>query len=464
MNPPNDSLELSNAKTFHQEGNWTEAETGYKKVLKQEPENAEALTLLGVLCCQSEKFEEGVGYLREATRCDPESPTTYYNLGKALDGIGLLEDALTAYQAAVKNKDDYADAWNNIGDCLTRLGRVEDSVEAYQKALELDPSAHVYFNLGNAFLEKGDLGQASGFYQKALALEPEFAEAALNLGIIFRRQGDLAAAKSCCERALGMRPDYVRGLNEMAILCNQIGEPKEAIELYKRVLNLEPDNSVAKHLLDSLLGNDSEKASPAYVEELFDQYANRFETHLAESLQYKTPTALLSMTKKNISENFRFSNILDLGCGTGLCGSLFRSHCEKLYGVDISTKMIQQAQGKKIYDELKAKEIIEYLAQTEAKFDLFVAADVFVYLGNLEPVFQTISNVAESGACFAFSTETTDKDFALKPSGRFGHSKGYVEKIAGKFKWNLEDIQSDILRVENGQNVSGNLFFFKLKH
>jgi predicted TPR repeat methyltransferase len=227
---------------------------------------------------------------------------------------------------------------------------------------------------------------------------------------------------------------------------------------------LEPDNSIAKHLLDSLLGNDSEKASPAYVEELFDQYASRFETHLAESLQYKTPAALHSMIKKNLSEDFRFSNILDLGCGTGLCGSLFRSHCEKLYGVDISTKMIQQAHGKKIYDELKAQEIIEYLAQTEVKFGLFMAADVFVYLGNLEPVFQAVSAVAESGARFIFSTETSDKGFSLKASGRFGHSNDYVEKIADKFNWNLEDVKSDTLRVENAQNVSGNLFFFKLKN
>jgi len=463
MNPPNDSSDLTKAKDCHQKGDLSKAEIAYKKVLEQEPENAEALALLGVLYCQSEKFDDGVSYLRNAARCDPESQTTYYNLGKALDGAGLLEDALTAYQEAVKIKDNYADAWNNIGDCLTRLGRVEDSVEAYQKALEINPSSHLYFNLGNALLEKGDLVQASERYQKALALKPEFAEAALNLAIALKRQGDLTAAKSWCGQALSIQPDYVKGLNEMAILCNQSGGTEEAIELYKRVLSLEPDNSIARHLLDSLLGNDSEKASSAYVEELFDQYANRFETHLAESLQYKTPAALHRMAKKNLSDDFQISNILDLGCGTGLCGALFKPHCEKLYGVDISSKMIQQAHGKKIYDELKAQEIIEYLAQSEAKFGLFIAADVLVYLGNLEPVFQGISNAAESEARFIFSTETTDKGFVLKPSGRFGHSIDYVEKVAGKFNWKLEDVQSDILRVENGQNVSGNLFFFRLK-
>jgi predicted TPR repeat methyltransferase len=463
MHPPNDPLDLTSAKTHHQEGNWAEAETAYKKALEQDPKNAEALALLGVLSCQLGKFDQGVGYLKKATLCDPESPTTYYNLGKALDGNGLLEDALVAYQSAAKIKDDYADAWNNIGDCLTRLGRNEESVEAYQKAVKLNPSSHVYFNLGNALLEKGDLVQASQRYQEALNLEPEFAEAALNLAIVFKRQGDFSVAKSWCSQALDICPDYVKGLNEMAILCNQTGESEEAIELYKRVLSLEPDNSIAKHLLDSLLGNDSEKASPSYVEELFDQYANRFETHLAESLQYKTPATLHSMAKKNLSDDFRVSNMLDLGCGTGLCGSLFKSHCEKLYGVDISTKMIQQAHGKEIYDELKAQEIIEYLAQTETKFDLFVAADVFVYLGNLEPVFKAVSVVAKNGACFVFSTETTDKDFVLKLSGRFGHSKEYVETIASKFHWTLEDVQSDILRVENAQNVSGNLFFFRWK-
>ncbi len=456
-------LDISEAKTLHQDGNLEEAEIAYKKVIDQEPENAEALALLGVLCCQSAKFEEGIGYLRKATRFDPQCPTTYYNLGKALDGFGLLEDALTAYQAAVKIKNDYADAWNNIGDCLIRLGRIEDSIEAYKKTLEVNPVSYVYFNLGNALLEKGDLDQALDSYLKALDLDPGFAEAALNVSIVFRRQGDLSTAKSWCEKALEMRPEYVKGLNEMAILCSQSGETEEAVQLFKRVLNSEPDNSIAKHLLDSLLGNDSEKASPGYVEELFDQYANRFESHLAESLQYKTPTALHNLTKKILSDGFQVSNVLDLGCGTGLCGPLFRSHCEKLYGVDISSKMIQQAQGKNIYDDLKAKEIIDYLTQTEVKFDLFLAADVFVYFGNLDPVFQAITQAAENGACFAFSTETSEKDFALKPSGRFGHSKEYVEAIAKKSNWVLEDVQSDILRVENGKNVSGNLFFFRLK-
>jgi predicted TPR repeat methyltransferase len=463
MNPPNDPLDLTSAKTHHQEGNLAEAETSYKKALEQEPENAEALALLGILCCQSGKFDEGVGYLRNAARCDPESPITYYNLGKALGGSGLLEDALIAYQAAVKIKDDYADAWNNIGDCLIRLGRTEDSVYAYQKALKLNPSSHVYFNLGNALLEKGDLIQAYKRYQEALALEPEFAEAALNLAITLKLQGDLTRAKSWCGKALSLRTNYVKGLNEMAILCNQTGEPEKVVELYKRVLSLEPDNSIAKHLLDSFLGNDSEKASPIYVEELFDQYANRFETHLVKSLQYKTPTTLHNMTKKNLSKDFQVAKILDLGCGTGLCGSLFRAHCDKLYGVDISTKMIRQSHMKKIYDELKAQEIIDYLTQTKAKFDLFIAADVFVYLGNLEPVFRATSNVAERAACFIFSTEITDKNFVLKISGRFGHSMKYVEEVANKFSWVLEEVRSDILRVENSQNVSGNMFFFRHK-
>ncbi len=464
MDSSENPSDISQAKTLHQAGEFAEAENVYKKVLEQEPENAEALALLGVLYCQSSRLEDGVGYLRKAARYDPHSPETYYNLGKALDGIGLLEDAVAAYQAAIKIKDDYAAAWNNSGDCLSRLGRLADAVNAYEKALKLNPIANIHFNLGNALLEKGDLDSASQCYRQALDSDPGFAEAALNLAIVLKRQGDLTAAKSWCKQTLEMRPDYVKGLNEMGILCSQMGQTDEAIAKYKRVLELDSDNSVARHLLDSLLGADSEKASPAYVEELFDQYASRFESHLAESLQYKTPSTLHSLAKKILSDDFRISNILDLGCGTGLCGPLFRPHCGKLYGVDISSKMIKVAYGKKIYDELKSQEIVDYLNQIENNFDLFLAADVFVYFGNLEPVFQAITESAEEDASFIFSTETTESGFALKPSGRFGHSRDYVETVASKFNWKLEDVQSDTLRVENGLNVSGNLFFFRLKN
>ena len=464
MNVPENSGYLDQAKELHQADNLEEAEVAYKKAIMKKPENAEALALLGVLCCQSGRLEEGIQYLRKATTYNPKSAETYYNLAKALSNVGLLEDAVTAYKASLRIRDDYVDAWNNLGDCFSQLGRVAESVQAYEKALKLDPNQFVYFNLGNALLETEDLDSAVECYKQAFDIDPGFSEATLNLTTALKRQGYLADAKAWCELTLEIRPDYVKALNELASLFHQMRETEKATQTYKRALELEPNNPIANHWLNSLAGKSAPKADPAYVEELFDQYALRFDDHLTQQLQYKVPSVLFDMVKENESEKFRFSSVLDIGCGTGLCGSLFRPHCEKLYGVDISSKMIQEARKKKVYDDLSDQEIFAYLGITVINFDLILSADVFVYFGYLEPVFQGITKVSKEDTCFAFSTETySGREFGLKPSGRFGHSREYVEVTANKFGWNLDSVQSDTIRVENGQPVPGDLYLFRLK-
>src|SRR4030067_1960227 len=101
-----------------------------------------------------------------------------------------------------------------------------------------------------------------------------------------------------------------------------------------------------------------------------------------------------------------------------------------LTGLDLSQKMLDVARTKDIYDELSKTDICQYLESSQQQYDLFIATDVFVYIGDLSDTFRTISAHAIPDACFVFSTEESlEQDFVLRPTGRYAHSRNYIEKL-----------------------------------
>ena len=84
------------------------------------------------------------------------------------------------------------------------------------------------------------------------------------------------------------------------------------------------------------------------------------------------------------------ARVLDLGCGTGLGAQLYRPFAKRLTGVDVSSKMLEKAQEKKIYDSLKDFDILQDWLFPQ-KFDLIYSSDVFVYFGNLDRIIVSIS-------------------------------------------------------------------------
>src|SRR5690606_36269113 len=119
-----------------------------------------------------------------------------------------------------------------------------------------------------------------------------------------------------------------------------------------------------------------EGAPPEYVRALFDQYAYNYDQHVKQSLQYKVPELLRHALSEVISNTASSLDILDLGCGTGLCAPFFRDAAKYLVGVDISGNMLQIAASQNGYDKLAEDDIRHYLQTTKKQFDLILAADV----------------------------------------------------------------------------------------
>ena len=152
-------------------------------------------------------------------------------------------------------------------------------------------------------------------------------------------------------------------------------------------------------------------------------------------------------------------SILDLGCGTGLLGLEIKKYCSSLEGIDLSVKMLEQAAKKNAYDKLNHIDIVEYLSKTELDFDYFISTDVFVYVGELSDVFRLIKSRNKRSGRLIFSTEHTELNgFHLEQSGRYSHSKSYIEALCSEFEYSMSHFSITNLRKEKEKFLLGGLY------
>jgi predicted TPR repeat methyltransferase len=229
-------------------------------------------------------------------------------------------------------------------------------------------------------------------------------------------------------------------------------------------VELDPTDQAAKHLLNALTGETSDNAPKQYVQCLFDRYAIKFDHQVLTKLDYKVPDLLHKVLGAFAKRGCQFQNALDLGCGTGLAGLEIRFIAERLSGVDISPKMIEEAQKKSVYDQLVIGDIVEFLKHTNEKYDLIVAADVFIYLGNLEPVFEALCNCLLPDTYFIFNTENAaQQKYILQKSGRFAHSQVYIQDLTKAFGFLIEYCKSIGIRKENNKWIKGEIYILNYK-
>ena len=163
------------------------------------------------------------------------------------------------------------------------------------------------------------------------------------------------------------------------------------------------------------------------------------------------------MVKEDDKESL--GSVLDLGCGTGLLGQNIKNYCSNLEGIDLSSKMLEQAKQKNVYDKLTHSEIVEYLSIAELNFDYFIATDVFIYVGDLSEIFRLIKLRNNQPGKLVFSTEHDDKDgYHLRKTGRYSHSKSYVESLCKEFGYEITYFSNTDLRKDNANFLKGGIY------
>ncbi|TAY64925.1 class I SAM-dependent DNA methyltransferase [Rhizobium leguminosarum] len=278
--------------------------------------------------------------------------------------------------------------------------------------------------------------------------------------------GEPEAAAELMEQALELVPAWAAGWYRLATYLEKAGRGEAAIEAYRRTLALGSDDIFGAALKLALLGDGAVPDRPPsrYVERLFDDYADRFESALVEKLDYNVPQKLAALIA---STGRRYERAVDLGCGTGLLGPEIRSNVGRLEGFDLSQNMLAKAAEKHVYDSLAqadlsiAPELSGLFAEAARhRADLVTAADVLMYLGNLESVFAIVGELAAPGADIAFSVEDAGEGdgFHLAPSLRYAHSESYVRMLLDRHGLEILKIVKSVIRKDGGKPVSGILF------
>ena len=248
----------------------------------------------------------------------------------------------------------------------------------------------------------------------------------------------------------------------------------DAISVLKRAIELDPtevesETSYAIVQLASLTGGMlRDSMSTIYVRDLFNGYATRFDDDLCNNLSYKGHEQVSNEIKSLcVSKNMTiFGKLCDLGCGTGLCGPLLRPYALELVGIDVSPQMLFKAKQRSVYDNLELMSIQEFLrVQPAQSIDCLVAADVFIYIGDLEDLFSVARRALSPDGFLVFTIEEIANSFKedmedkkaegvyLLASGRFGHSQEYIINLANRQGFKVLKSLKTVLRTQGGNPV-----------
>jgi predicted TPR repeat methyltransferase len=482
----------------HRAGDRAAALDLLRRAVAADPSDADTWNHLGIVCVADRRPADALNAYRQAVSLRPNFAAAHVNIGNAYRDTGRWPDAVEAYATAVRLDPNLAAAHHALGTALRESGRPGDAVASYRRALQLDPAsaAEVYNDLGLTLARAGNARLAEEHLRQAIALKPIDLKPRRNLGRLLLRLGRAAEAAEVLAAVAGAAVATADVHHDLAVALAQTGRLEEAIEHFRRAVTLRPDDAEGYCNLGLALEDRGDTAGaaaaygrarelkpqsaaiayhhaaltgqtpppvcpPKYLVPLFDGYADRFDEHLIKALHYVGPK-LLHEAVAAVTDRCDLS-VIDLGCGTGLCGELFRPIASKLVGVDLAPRMIEKSRQRGVYDELVRADIVDALRQRAGSADLVLAADVFIYVGQLTSVFDAVRDALRPGGLFAFTVESIDDaggDFVLRPTRRYAHTAAYLRRLARAAQLVERYVKSATLRAGETADVAGNVFVF----
>jgi predicted TPR repeat methyltransferase len=310
-------------------------------------------------------------------------------------------------------------------------------------------------------IEKGSSVYSASSGDERLDRRYAWAEAAL-------KDGDPQAAIDILDQTLAENYGFTAAWHLYGLAQETLGHNEEAATAWRQCLDLDPNDHVGAKLDLARIGAlPAEQAtSENFSGALFDGYAERFDSHLVGTLQYQAPALLKEALARHCEQAdhpLHFGTVLDLGCGTGLMGEAIREETDFLAGCDLSPRMIAKAQAKTregggpLYDKLATAGLTAFLAsRPDASADLIIAADVFVYLGDLAPCFHQSARVLKAGGLLAFTVQSHGGEgITVGQDRRFAHAEAWVREALVDAGLKPASVEPQSTRVDRGQPVPG---------
>ncbi|WP_166802391.1 tetratricopeptide repeat protein [Microvirga pakistanensis] len=464
----------------------------FGRIVDQCGHPAHALRQLGLVHWENGRFDTAARTFAAALSLTPDDPDLWRDLASVSSASDRDEQALTAIRMSLELDPHSAQSWQTLAGVADRLDDIETAEDAYRRTIALNPkAAAAHLGLGLLLFRKKHYEEALAAVRASVELDHVNGLAHYALGHLSFIASDFAGCARAFDEAVRLtlpldpptRQKRARALTFQAMIEGRVqealrdypeiaGDDREELDIIARdafsVLSAaghleaaaeigrmrlaeKPDDPVRRYLLDAVLGRTMTAAPTDYIETYFDQFAPQFDGKLLETLQYNAPR---QMAKLLAEHRAGFSQMLDLGCGTGLAAGELRSFGPTLIGVDLSSGMLAEAAKRGGYTELVKSEALAYLEVTPNRFDLIFAADSLIYFGDLGPLLRAAAGAMVRGGLFALSIEVAaEEGFTLQPSGRFAHSLAHLKTAAADFDV-LEAVECKI-RLEAGRPVRG---------
>lgn len=346
-------------------------------------------------------------------------------VGEAMEMVaaGMAQEALSRCERLIEQGRGGTLTRLAHGRVLLALGRAQDAVDALREAGHMSPNTpELLLAFGEALAATGELPAAIGELQRASRLAPDDGRPHLAIARLWLEAGE---AEKCLESL------------EAAIVVGNVSAA---------------DVDAVRHRAADI--RSRARADAGYVKHLFNQFAGDYDTRMQGRLGYAAPSILRQLAGLLTSPGETF-DVLDLGCGTGLSGAAFRDLARSLSGVDLSPGMLEKARATGAYTLLCEGDVEQLPAGLEGPFGIVLAADVLVYLGDLDTLFTTVRRRIAPDGLWLFTTERGETpDFELGPKRRYRHSEAYLRGLAERHGFDVSSLVECVCRFEAGEPVT----------
>jgi tetratricopeptide (TPR) repeat protein len=239
-------VNLSEALEHHERGDLDRAARIYEAALAEDPDEPDALHLLGLVALQRGDAGRAASLIGRAVSLRPSEATFHANLGEAYWALGQIDRVVACCRAALRLEPDSPGVLCNLGSTLVARGDLDAAVGSFREAIRLAPEfAAARNNLGNALRLKGDKIAALEQFRHAVRLEPTSAEARSHLGEMLLGLGEPEEALTHCREAVRLNPDFPAARGNLGNVLHTLGRLEEAAACFREAIRLRPGLSAA---------------------------------------------------------------------------------------------------------------------------------------------------------------------------------------------------------------------------
>lgn len=446
------------------------AQEAFQECIRLNPNHFQAKTRLGKVLSQERRFKDAVALLEEALDVKPDHRPAVISLAKALTELKQLDRALSHYRTLINGSESDAEILTLMGNIDRLRGEPESALQLLQQAIARNPRfVPAYVNCGLLLQSLGKHQAAIEHFTQATDLAPRDARIRFLKGMAHMRNDAMELAAMDLEQSFSLNPTDIETGGQLADIYRHLRRIPESLEVSRRILAVDPDNVRAKFYLDAFSNDKGQTAVVRVPADVVRDTYNRndvgesFEANLKGNLEYYAPAALNKAVRTAFPHTVLPLDILEIGCGTGLCGSQFADIAKKLVGTDLSRQMLDLAGRKNAYTDLYVADLTDVLSSNCAAFDLVIAMDVLCYFGDLSGIFRMCRDTLREHGVFALSVEKPDNDepWLLHPYGHFVHSLQHLEDSATSAGFSSIHSEELILRKEADEKRIGYISLFK---